>query len=75
MLWSLRVGCDVEVALGSNHTMHRTDRASLRRLQRLLSDPTRPDRDARALARVQVGLILARVEARKFNRLARGEGR
>jgi hypothetical protein len=46
--------------------MSRTDRASLRRLQAVLEDPTRNDHDTRILARLQVGLILARVEGRRL---------
>jgi hypothetical protein len=46
--------------------MRRTDRASLRRLQTVLEDATRNDHDARVLARLQVGLILARVEGRRL---------
>jgi len=50
-----------------------TERAQLRRLQRILQDPKTEDHEARMFANLAVGLILASYEGRRFMREFRAE--
>lgn len=53
--------------------MNLTERAQLRRLQRILQDPATEDHEARMFANLAVSLILASYEGRRFMREFKAE--